>query len=139
MAEPQSDAIVFFLEHQAKYGLVRLGGAECRERTLARVASSGQAMRFPIPRTTTGNDSRETVEWLVEPTINTYYAVALNDARAARSIANHIDALPLRCSAAMRPGLTGIELQAWLDEFALLAARSSQHFDWRGLQVKDVL
>ena len=138
-AEPQSDAIVFFLEHQAQYGLVRLGGTECRERTVARIASSGRPMRFPIPHTTAGNGSTETLEWRVEPDIDTYYAVALTDARAARGIANHIDQLPLRCSEVMRPGLTGAALQEWLDEFAMLAAHSSQHFDWRGLQVKDVL
>ena len=137
-AEPQSDAIVFFLEHQANYGLVRLGGSECRERTVARVASSGRPMRFPIAPTTAGKGSTETYEWLVAPDLNTYYAIALTDARAARNIANHIDRLPLRCSEAVRQGLKGVELQDWLDQFALLAAHSSQHFDWRGLQVKDV-
>ena len=138
-AKPQSDAIIFFLEHQARHGLVRLGGTECRERTVARIASSGQSLRFPIPPTRAGNGSKETYEWLVEPEIDTYYAVALTDARAARGLANHIDELPLRCSEVMRPGLQGAALQQWLDEFALLAAHSSQHFDWRGLQVKDVL
>ena len=138
-AEPQSDAIVFFLEHQARHGLVRLGGAECRERTVARIASSGQPIQFPIAQTHVGSGPMETYEWLVEPDIDTYYAVALTDARAARSLANHIDQLPLRCSEIMRPGLTGAALQEWLDEFAMLAARSAEHFDWRGLQVKNVL
>ena len=138
-ARPQSDAIVFFLEHQAHHGLVRLGGYECRERTVARIASSGQPLRFPIAQTIVGNGAIETYEWFVQPDIDTYYAVALTDARAARSLANHLDRLPIRCSEAMRPGLTGAALQEWLDEFATLAAHSSRHFDWRGLQVKDVL
>ena len=137
-AEPSTDAIVFFLEHQANHGLVRLGGAECRERTVARIASAGKPMRFPIPRTTAGDGSAETYQWLVQPDLDTFYAVALTDARAARSIANHIDRLPMRCSDAVRPGLRGADLQEWLDEFALLAANAAQNFDWRALQVKDV-
>lgn len=96
-------------------------------------------MRFPIPRTTAGDGSAETYEWLVAPKLDTYYAIALTDARAARNIANHIDRLPMRCSDAVRPGLVDAELQEWLDEFALLAATSPRHFDWRALQVKDVL
>lgn len=138
-ANPKSDAIVFFLQHQANHGLVRLGGAECRERTVASIASTGTPMRFPIPRTTAGDGSAETYEWLVAPELDTYYAIALTDARAARNIANHIDHLPMRCSDAVRPGLVDAELQEWLDEFALLAASSPRHFDWRALQVKDVL
>ena len=138
-AESHADAIVFFLEHQANHGLVRLGGTECRERTAARIASSGSQMRFPVPRTSAGNGSTETYEWLLAPDIDTYYAVVLTNARAARGIANHIDRLPMRCSDAMRPGLEGIALQEWLDQFATLAAHSKRHFDWRALQVKDVL
>lgn len=138
-AEAQSDAIVFFLQHQANYGLVRLGGADCRERTVASIAMTGTPMRFPIPRTSAGDGSAETYEWLVTPNLDTYYAIALSEARAAREIANLIDRLPLRCADAVRPGLVGKALQVWLDEFAMLAARSSQHFDWRALQVKDVL
>jgi hypothetical protein len=138
VTEPQSDAIVFFIGYQANHGLVRFGGGECRDRTAASVARSGRDMRFPIPRTIAGGGSKETYDWLLEPDLDTYYAIAMTDARAARGIANHIDRLPLRCSDAVRPGLKGTELQAWLNEFAYLAARSSQHFDWRALQVKDV-
>ena len=35
-------------------------------------------------------------------------------------------------------GLSGADLQEWLDEFAMLAANAAQNFDWRALQVKDV-
>ena len=51
---------------------------------------------------------------------------------------NHLDRLPMRCSDAVRAGLEGHELRAWLDEFAMLAARSAQDFDWRALQVREV-
>ncbi|NNF41172.1 MAG: hypothetical protein HKN64_07315, partial [Woeseiaceae bacterium] len=47
--------------------------------------------------------------------------------------------LPLRCSAAIRPGLEDDALRAWLGDFAMLAARSAEHVDWRAVAVKDVL
>lgn len=138
-AESQRDAIVFFLAYQANHGLVRLGGRECRERTVARIASSGKRMRFPIPRVVTEDRSSETYDWLVEPEVDTYYAVAMTDARAARGVANHIDSLPLKCGEAIRPGLEGAALKSWLDDFAMLAARSANSFDWRALEVRDIL
>jgi hypothetical protein len=135
----QSDVIVFFLAHQANHGLVRLGDAACRERTLASIGGSGNALRFPIPRTESAGTVAETLTWFVEPQVDTYYAVAVTDAHAARNFANHIDRLPLRCSDAVREGLSGEELRAWLDRFATLAAESAQHFDWRALQIRNVL
>lgn len=138
-AEPQADAIVFFLAHQANHGLVRLGDTACRERTAARIASAGQALRFAIPQTVSGEHSAETLDWLISPRVDTYYAVAMSDARAARQVANLIDRLPIKCGDAIRPGLDGPALQAWLNEFAMLAARSSDVFDWRALQVSEIL
>lgn len=135
----QSDVIVFFLAHQANHGLVRLGDANCRERTLASIGGSGNPLRFPIPRTDSTGSVTETLTWFVEPQVDTYYAVAITDARAARVFANHIDRLPMRCSDAVREGLRGERLREWLDTFATLAAESAQYFDWRALQVRNVL
>jgi hypothetical protein len=50
-----------------------------------------------------------------------------------------MDALPLRCSASIRPGLEDDELREWLSDFAMITARSSKYVDWRAVQVKDVL
>ncbi|MDH3508399.1 MAG: hypothetical protein OEQ25_14790 [Gammaproteobacteria bacterium] len=138
-ATANSDAIVFFLEHQANHGLVRLGGPDCRARTAATIARSDAPLQFPIPQTASRPRANETYEWLVTPDRDTFYAVAVSDARAARSIANHMDKLPMRCSEAMRSGLRDTALQSWLDEFATLAAHSSKHFDWRAIVVTDVL
>lgn len=139
-ANTRRDAIVFVLEHQANYGLVRLGGPACRERTSPHVVTRGELMRYPIPYTSLGsNHSRETPQWLVSPGVDTYYAIAVTDARAARQFANHFDELPLRCSGSLRPGLTNNALHRWLDEFAMLAARHARHVDWRAIEVKDVL
>ncbi|MDX1517192.1 MAG: hypothetical protein R3288_10155, partial [Woeseiaceae bacterium] len=138
-AESLQDAIVFVLQHQPQLGLVRLGGAACRHRTTARVVRRGERLRFPIawlrPQ---GGNVRPAADWLKSPQRDTYYAIALSDSRTARRLANHIDALPLRCSTSLKPGLTGLRLQHWFDEFAALAASSASHLDWRGVELKDV-
>lgn len=139
-ANTRRDAIVFVLEHQANYGLVRLGGPACRERSSPHVVTRGQLMRYPIPYTSLGSSqTREAPEWLVSPGVDTYYAFAVTDARAARLFANHFDQLPMRCNSSLRPGLKNNALHRWLDEFAVLAARHARHVDWRAIEVKDVL
>jgi hypothetical protein len=134
------DSIVFFLEHQANHGLVRLADAECRTRTSARIARSGQPLRFPIARTTTSSRNwAETFEWDLAPDLDTYYAVVVTDAKVARRIANHMDRLPMRCSEALRPGLEDDELQSWLTGLAMLTANAAEHIDWRAIEVRNVL
>jgi hypothetical protein len=131
---------VFFLKHQANHGLVRLGDAACRDRTSARVVRSGESLRFPIARTTTTRRNwSEVEEWNLTPDLDTYYALAVTDAKTARRIANHMDRLPLRCSDALRPGLEEDELQTWLGALAMLTARSAEHVDWRAIAIRDVL
>jgi hypothetical protein len=138
--EAQADSIVFFLQHQANHGLVRLAGSECRDRTTARIARKGDAISFPIARTNTARQNwSETFDWLLEPDLDTFYAVVITDAQIARRIANHIDELPLRCSASIRPGLKDDALREWLSDFAMITARSSKYVDWRAVKVKDVL
>ena len=139
-ARARTDSIVFFLEHQANHGLVRLSGAECRDRTAARIARSGEPVRFPIAKTTTSRRNwSETHEWILAPELDTYYAVVVTDARVARKIANHMDRLPVRCSEALRPGLEEEALEEWLSDFAMITARASEHIDWRAVAVRDVL
>ncbi|MDJ0907960.1 MAG: hypothetical protein QNI99_02130 [Woeseiaceae bacterium] len=137
---PRQDAIVFFLEHQPHLGLVRLGERDCRDRTSASVVRQGESLDFPIAwyrHDTT--QTRQVGEWQTVPSTDTYYAVALTDPRAARRIANHIDTLPIRCGASLRPGLTGGALERWLDEFQVLAASAAGHMDWRAIAIRDVL
>ena len=134
------DSVVFFLQHQANHGLVRLADAECRKRTAARIARSGEAVRFPIARTNTGaRDQTETFDWDLAPDLDTYYAVVATDARVARKIANHMDQLPVRCSDSLRPGLEDQQLQDWLQGFAAVTANHARHVDWRAVEVRNVL
>jgi hypothetical protein len=140
VADTRADAIVFVLEHQANYGLVRLGGPACRERTTPHVVTRGRPMRYPVPFTTIGSsEMREAKEWRVSPGVDTYYAFAVNDSRAAREFANHIDTVPQRCNGSIRRGLENNALHRWLEEFAVLAERHAPHVGWRAIEVKDVL
>ena len=140
IADTRADAIVFVLEHQANYGLVRLGDAACRERTSPHLVTRGTPMRYPVPFAAIGSsEMREVAEWQVMPGVDTYYAFAVSDARAARAFANHIDALPLRCGRSLRRGLEDNALHRWLDEFAVLAERHAPHVGWRAIAIKDVL
>ncbi|MGB5492318.1 MAG: hypothetical protein WBM76_15950, partial [Woeseiaceae bacterium] len=91
-------------------------------------------------RTSTNRQNwNEAHDWLLKPDLDTFYAVAISDVQVARRVANHMDSLPLRCSASIRPGLDGEELRAWLTDFAMITARSSENVDWRALRVNDVL
>ena len=134
-----TDAIVFFLEHQASHGMVRLAGENCRKRTAARIARSGDVLNFPIAKTSTNSgDWQETYEWDVESDVDTYYAVVVTNSEVARRLANHIDSLPMRCSDSFRPGLTGTALENWLSNFAAITSKSAQHIDWRAIKVQDI-
>jgi len=139
-ADANADAIVFLLQHQPNYGLVRLADDACRRRTAAHVVTTGSPLEFPIPYLPIGSsDTRETKQWLLSPVAETYYAIAVADTRAARRFANHLDKLPLRCADGIRLGLKNQSLQRWLDEFATLAAQNAGQFDWRAIEVRDVL
>jgi hypothetical protein len=139
-ADMRNDAILFVLEHQASHGLVRLAGSGCRKRSSPHVVAEGQRLRWPLPGTSPNTDTVfESRQWLGDPGVDTYYALAVTDATAARQIANLLDELPVRCGASIQPGLENNALHRWLDEFAILAARHEGHVDWRAIQVKDVL
>ena len=139
-ADLRKDAILFVLQHQASQGLVRLAATECRQRTSPQVLTQGQRLRWPMPGDAARDGSSSEVgEWLRNPGLDTYYTVAVADAGAARQFSNLLDELPVRCGDAVQPGLKNNALDRWLDEFAMLAARHSQHVDWRAIQVKDVL
>lgn len=140
---PQSfdaDVVVYFLEHNARDGLLRSGDRQCRDRARAHIVRSGEVLDFPIFTPSRQTTRVEVVtEWQAMPLHDTYYAIAVTDEGLARRIANHIDYLPMRCGGMARKGLTGIELEEWLDELAVIAADSAHAFDWRAVEVKEVL
>ncbi|MDX1507361.1 MAG: hypothetical protein R3358_03700, partial [Woeseiaceae bacterium] len=123
----EDDVVVYYLEHSASDGLLRSGDRKCRDRARAHVVRSGEILDFPIYTPSRRTTRVEVVtEWRTAPLHDTYYAVAVTDERLARRIANHLDVLPVRCGGLRRKGLTGTELEAWLDELAMIAASSAQ-------------
>lgn len=134
------DAVVFFIQNQPHFGLVRLDSGVCRDRTMATVVRAGDPFQIPVKYShSLKSKTISTDDWYVTPLRDTYYAIAVADERSARQIANHIDLLPIRCGASTRRGLSGQALHDWFDELAALAAGSAQHIDWRAVEIRDFL
>jgi hypothetical protein len=133
------DSVLFYLNHQQSNGLVRLADRNCERHVKARIARADEYLQFGLPndhlagaRWTSAND------WQVAPDDESYYVVAVTDSRAARQIARHIELLPKRCGASVRPGLEGHALQQWLQDFHAITARTKRDVDWRIIHVKSV-
>jgi hypothetical protein len=70
--------------------------------------------------------------------MDTYYAVAASDNKAARALARHIERLPLRCTASVRQGMKGPELQRWLEELEAIASHWQTEIDWQLIRVRNL-
>lgn len=133
------DAVIFFLNHQLNYGLVRLSDSECSRQSLARIGRAGDDVRLPLPLDTLqSGDWSQADAWSISPRVDAYYVVAATDTGAARALSRHIELLPQRCSASVRPGIEGSELSRWLQELAAIQEHWSPAIDWRSIRVKDV-
>lgn len=135
----EENAVVFFLNHQLNYGLVRLANEDCTRQSQARVARNGENLRFPLPLDSlqSGEWSSAT-DWSLNPSRDTYYVIASTDTKAARAISRHIGKLPKRCSASVRAGLEGKALRTWLEELDAIAMHWESAIDWQSIRVKDV-
>ena len=133
------DAVVFFLNHQLNNGLVRLSDDSCQQRTSAKIARIGQHLQFALPP-----DSLPTTawsagaDWELQPDLDTYYAVAATDTKAARTLSQHIEDLPKRCTGSVRPGLEGYALQQWLTELKTISDHWGPAIDWQTIRVKNI-
>jgi hypothetical protein len=133
------DAVVFFLNHQLNNGLVRLADPSCMQRTSARVARSNQQLQFTLPPDTLHSAAWSAAEsWQINPDLDTYYAVAASDTKAARALSQHIEQLPKRCSAPVRPGLEGAALRRWMEELTEIMNKWEPAIDWRTIRVKNI-
>ena len=134
-----ADAVVFFLNHQLNHGLVRLADESCSQRTSAKIARTNKQIRFPLPLESLPSSSWAVADsWQLQPDKDTYYVVAATDTKAARALAQHIERLPKRCTASIRGGLEGADLQRWLEELALLTEHWQSAIDWRSIRVRSV-
>ena len=133
------DAVIFFLNHQLNYGLVRLAYGECDERTSARIVRAREELQQPLPLDTLQSGSWSSAgTWSLSPRADTYYVLAASDSKAGQALSQHIRKLPRRCSASVRPGFEGEELRVWLEELAAISAHWSPAIDWQSIKVKDV-
>ena len=134
-----SDSVVFFLNHQLNNGLVRLSGQSCADRTDAKIARINEQLHFPLPVDSLMSGSWAVAEsWQLNPDKDTYYVIAVTDTKAARALSQHIGKLPNRCSASVRSGIEGRELQRWMDGFASIAEHWQQAVDWQVIRVKSI-
>ena len=133
------DAVVFFLNHQLNNGLVRLADAACLDRTSARIVRTGQQLQFALPPDSLPSAAWSAAEsWQLQPNLDTYYAVAATDTKAARALSQHIEQLPKRCSASVRPGLEGLALRQWIDELTDIVRHWEPAIDWQTIRVKNI-
>jgi len=134
-----ADSVAFFLNHQLNHGLVRLGDAACSQRTAAKIARTNKQITFPLPLESLPSSSWAVADsWQLHPDKDTYYVIAATDTKAARALAQHIERLPKRCSASVRGGLEGADLQRWLEELAVVSEHWRGSIDWRSIRVKSI-
>ena len=99
----------------------------------------GASFRVPLPLESLRSGSWSVADsWSLHPDKDTYYALASSNSKAARALARHIDQLPGRCSASIRGGLEGEELQRWLEELSEIMDRWDSEFDWQSIRVRNV-
>jgi len=133
------DAVVFFLNHQLNNGLVRLADASCLQRASARIVRNDQQLQFALPPDSLPSAAWSAAEtWQLQPDLDTYYAVAAADTKAARALSQHIGQLPKRCSAPVRPGLEGIALRRWMEELKAIIEHWEPAIDWQTIRVKNI-
>jgi hypothetical protein len=133
------DAVVFFLNHQLNLGLVRLGGEECDQRATARIIRANESVNFSLLADAPGGGAwLPGDKWELSPSMDTYYVVAASDNKAARALARHIERLPLRCTASVRQGMKGVELQRWLEELEAIASHWQTQIDWQLIRVRNL-
>lgn len=138
-AVTSSDSVIFFLQHQLNRGLVRLSDRACDRQTHARIARAGEPLDFALPADSYASASWLPAEtWQVNPDTDVFYAIAVRDSRAARAVSKKVSELPQRCTASVRAGLAGRELERWLTDFAGLADRWPSQLDWQIIRVKSV-
>ncbi|NIS91414.1 MAG: hypothetical protein GTN98_15335 [Woeseiaceae bacterium] len=137
--QAKRNAVVFFLNHQQRYGLVHLSGRECRSRPEARVVRAEESLSRALPVSTLMPDAASATNgWSLTPPGDTYYAIAVSDSAAAHALSRHIQKLPQRCTTAARFGLRDEELEEWLTVFASIVDSQREHVDWQAIQVRNV-
>lgn len=131
-AKARRDAIVFALAHAPGNGLTRLADARCEQRSTARVLTAGRSTLYIVPNPLPPLRSpRVESRWRIVPTDDTYYAIAVDNARDARRLSALIERLPSVCED--RRGPEAHELQRWLEEMSHLMLSLGDRVAWRAI------
>ena len=131
-AKARRDAIVFALVHTPGRGLTRLADARCEQRSTARVLTRGRSALYIVPNPLPPLRSpRVESRWRVAPTDDTYYAIAVDNARDARRVSALIERLPSICES--RGGPEAGALQRWLEELSHVMLSLGDRVAWRAI------
>lgn len=135
----RDDAVVFVLVHQQNNGLVRLDDERCDFRTAARIARAHEPITIALSTSLLRDAWLPEPEWRLDPNADIYYAIAVSNGKAARAIADHLDALPRRCTESVRAGYEGRQLERWLTGLSAEFERWQPYADWNAIRIKNVL
>lgn len=131
-AKARRDVIVFALAHTPGSGLTRLADARCERRGSARVLTEGRSTLYIVPNALPPLRSpRVEKRWRIVPTDDTYYAIAVDNARDARRIGALIERLPSICED--RPGPEAYALQRWLEDLSHVMLGLGDRVTWRAI------
>ncbi len=131
-AKARRDAIVFALAHTPGGGLMRLTDTRCEQRGTGRVLVAGRSTLYIVPNPVPPLKSpRVETRWRIAPTDDTYYAIAVDNARDARRLSVIIDRLPSVCEG--RPGPEALALQRWLEELSHVMLSLGDRATWRAI------
>ncbi len=118
------DADLLLLGHRPDGRLVRLSRGACAQRT-------------GIVRLRAGADHSVTIFGAREATgVESFYALAVADAAAARALRRHWRKLPEWCDGSSIASGRRLDVDLWLSELDLLTRRFSDRIDWQGLRVR---
>ncbi len=122
------DAHLFILNHRRDGSLTRIVPGQCVASYRSDYPLDRGKIRLP------SEDSAFSAGY--ESGLESFYALAVTDGDAARRLQTHLSRLPKTCGNHGGAGLTGVELENWLDEFDTLTAALEPGLDWRAVRVR---
>ena len=123
----EQDAYVFLLKHDSNGGIERMLSNLCNG--YGRAFSRGVTLRYPRPRGT---------RIPYRPSEETFYAIAARDARASRSVADHLARLADPCERWLSRAIHQAEFETWLHDLRRLTVAYPGEIEWRALRVRHI-
>ncbi|MDJ0927918.1 MAG: hypothetical protein QNJ73_09730 [Gammaproteobacteria bacterium] len=131
---PERDVAMFLLNYQVIHGLVSLTGRRCGNSSAWLDARADKTLQFPAP----DDDRVSASAWQGHAGLESFYAIAVSNDRAARELAVLVEQLPTRCALSATQGLSGSALEAWLARLGSFNNRWQHAVDWQAVRVEHV-